>query len=359
MRHLQNLTYSLVEKNTNEYSVWRLGLVLSSLSALLTLNACTPPTPRNLSIPSLEYANRLKKDYAATNPEYRASYREELANSGNSFGSKASANNAALLHYASDDITQTNKTEQKNFSNTETGVVTNLDKTDNLDLAPHFPNDAGYLVHESSRPNIRDYTGPLSLGEPGVSSSLWRETRALNLVRDVRAFQPMDLITIIIQETAEGKREADTDIKQSSSLSASISSLLGIDDTIIKANPQVLSGDNKDLKDILGTEFASKFKGEGETTRKGSLTGRISAMVVEVLPSGVLRVEGEKILSVNNEDEVMVISGLIRAEDVNSSNEVGSSKLANMRIDYYGQGTVGDAQVGGWMGRLVRRLWPF
>ena len=82
-------------------------------------------------------------------------------------------------------------------------------------------------------------------------------------------------------------------------------------------------------------------------------------MVAEVLPSGILRIEGQKIISVNSEEQVMVISGLVRPRDINSANEVDSSKIANMRIDYYGKGIVGEAQVGGWLGRLMRLIWPF
>jgi flagellar L-ring protein precursor FlgH len=104
--------------------------------------------------------------------------------------------------------------------------------------------------------------------------------------------------------------------------------------------------------------MTSEFTGDGETERKGNLTGKISAMVVEVLPSGILRIEGEKIVSLNSEEEIMVISGLVRPEDVNSKNEVDSSKVANVRIDYYGNGTIGDAQRGGWLGRVLRRWWP-
>ena len=82
-------------------------------------------------------------------------------------------------------------------------------------------------------------------------------------------------------------------------------------------------------------------------------------MVAEVLPSGILRVEGEKIISVNNEEQVMVLSGLVRPRDISSDNEVLSSKIAQMRVDYYGKGTVGEAQYGGWLGRILRILWPF
>ena len=338
--------------------------LLYGASVAFVLSSCSSTTPRNLSIPSLDYATRLKRDYAASNPDYRARMAENASVPQASLGSVG--NLAPSIRFAND---KAGLEQARNLSNQQilpAGTVSNLNGDGSFRNAADFaegpavPGAAqGFTAQESLRPDIRDYTGPLSLGEPGVSSSLWRETRSLNLVRDVRAFLPMDLITIVVQENAEGKREADTDVKQNSSMSASLTALLGLDDTIIKSNPQILSGDNTTLANILNTKFDSEFKGEGETTRKGSLKGKISAMIVEVLPSGVLRVEGEKILSVNNEDEIMVISGLIRPEDVTSNNEVSSSKLANMRIDYYGQGTVGDAQVGGWASRFIRRLWPF
>ena len=85
----------------------------------------------------------------------------------------------------------------------------------------------------------------------------------------------------------------------------------------------------------------------------------MSAVVAEVLPSGLLRIEGEKIISMNNEEQVMVVSGLVRPRDITSDNEVLSSKVAQMRIDYYGKGTVGEAQYGGWGARLLRLIWPF
>ena len=78
-----------------------------------------------------------------------------------------------------------------------------------------------------------------------------------------------------------------------------------------------------------------------------------------MLPSGLLRIEGEKIISVNNEDQVMVISGLVRQRDINSNNEVASGSIAQMRIDYFGKGVVAETQIGGWLGRILRIIWPF
>jgi flagellar L-ring protein precursor FlgH len=82
-------------------------------------------------------------------------------------------------------------------------------------------------------------------------------------------------------------------------------------------------------------------------------------MVAEVLPTGILRIEGKKIVTVNDEEQMMILSGLIRVRDINYSNEVDSSKVANMRIDYYGVGSLGDVQYPGWGTQLIRRIWPF
>jgi len=208
--------------------------------------------------------------------------------------------------------------------------------------------------YRSQAPNIRDYTGPLSYGDPGVSASLWRESRGdNNLFRDHRAYQPMDLVTILVSEDSEGEKTAETETKSKSTVEASIEALLGLPETWNKSNPQA------SLNPAIKADSINNFKGEGSTERTGKLKAKISAMVVEVLPSGIIRIEGEKIISVNSEEQTMVISGLVRPYDLNASNEVDSSKIANLRIDYYGDGIVGESQVGGWLGRLMRVVWPF
>lgn len=211
-----------------------------------------------------------------------------------------------------------------------------------------------YEVMRNSNPNVRPYQGPLHIGEPGASASLWRsQGEGSRLFRDHRAFQSMDLITIVVSENAEGKKEADTNTKKESSFLAGITELFNFTDSVVAKNPGL------DPATLLQTDFNSEFTGEGDTTRKGSLQARIAAVVTEVLPNGVMRIEGEKIISVNNEEQVLVISGLVRPRDVSSNNEVMSSKIAYLRVDYFGNGMLGDAQYVGWFGRIVNSLWPF
>lgn len=300
---------------------------------------CSTPPPQPKVYPALEYAAQIKRDMSGKS--FRSPANITPVGSGDS--------PRARISYA--DLSAPAGTE--GAQNAEGDVVTNMPQL-----------SAPLTVEESSAPLTRDYNGPLSLGDPGVQSSLWRESRrGTYLFQDHRAWQPMDLVTIVVSEKSQGSKDADTSVKTESSISATFEQFLGIPQYLFKKIDTYLTKDangNVDTsQSMVKGGSSSEYKGEGETTRKGALTAKISAMVAEVLPSGILRIEGKKIISVNNEDEVMVISGLIRTTDINSNNEVDSSKVANVRIDYYGSGTVGDAQHGGWLGNAVRKFWPF
>jgi flagellar L-ring protein precursor FlgH len=209
-------------------------------------------------------------------------------------------------------------------------------------------------VMRSSERAGQPYRGPLELGDPGVTASLFRESQAGNEpFRDYRAWQPMDLVTIVVTEQSLGQQLANTEVKAKSEYLAAIENFFGLE-------KQTKNWTNQpDLTSLIQAQTRNDFRGEGRTLRQAQLNARVSAVVAEVLPSGLLRIEGEKIISVNNEEQVLVISGLVRQRDISSNNEVNASQIAQVRIDYYGKGTVGEAQYGGWLSRLLRILWPF
>lgn len=314
----------------------------ASLGALI-FSGCAAPKHVMQSIPAQEYTRNLQQQYAQRQVRYPGALERsgEFRNINTIVAAQGRDEGRARLRFAS----------------AQDGI-----ETESAALSPQHEGEIsqeGFTMERSTMPLQRDYQSPLSIGEPGVTSSLWQESRAGNeLFRDDRAWQPMDLITIVITERSEGKKEANTEVKQKSTVEAAIENLLGYETDLErglegKAQGDVLPGS------LISASAQNDFKGEGKTNRKGSLTARISAMVAEVLPSGILRVEGKKIISVNSEEQIMVISGLVRPKDISSENEVDSSKIAQLRVDYYGEGTVGESQVGGWLGRLMRTVWPF
>lgn len=82
-------------------------------------------------------------------------------------------------------------------------------------------------------------------------------------------------------------------------------------------------------------------------------------MVVKVLPNGNLYISGKREIKVNNELQYITISGIVRPEDVSTSNEVASTYVADARVAYSGVGPISDKQSPGWLGRIVDHAWPF
>lgn len=196
---------------------------------------------------------------------------------------------------------------------------------------------------------------PYAAGQMTGNPSLWPdEAQGAFLFSDFRAFQAMDVITITINESSEGNKKTKTDTQGSFSLAAGIKEFFGLETKTLTSNNESLNPE-----ELISATTSTKFEGEGETNRSGKLKAQISAVILEVLPNGLMRVEGTKIMSVDNEEEVMVISGLVRPRDVTSQNQVESNRIANMRVDFYGRGVLAEKQGPGWGARIFEKVWPF
>jgi flagellar L-ring protein precursor FlgH len=190
---------------------------------------------------------------------------------------------------------------------------------------------------------------------PPANGSLWHPERADNYsFLDVRAHFPGDLLTVLISEQSTGKKDASTAAKADSSISASVEDFFGVPASAVKLLPKGFNPES-----IVKAATARDSKSDGETTRAGTLTASITVTVVGADTSGNLRVQGDKIISVNSEEQYIVLSGTVRPEDIAADNSVQSSRLADARIDYYGRGVVSDKTNVPLFHRLYDWVWPF
>ncbi len=186
------------------------------------------------------------------------------------------------------------------------------------------------------------------------SGSLWRDNVSANfLFSDVKARYPGDLLTVVVSETASGSKDAETSSKTKTSVSGSLSQFFGLPQQLQKHQPNI------DPTALIQADADRQWDGQGSTTRAGKLSALMTAQVTEVAPNGNLWVEGEKVVSVNHEDQHLVIAGWVRPEDVDAQNQVLSSRIALGRIDYYGVGVIGTKQRPGWGYQLLDWVWPF
>lgn len=84
--------------------------------------------------------------------------------------------------------------------------------------------------------------------------------------------------------------------------------------------------------------------GAGQTRRSGQIRANVSVRIIEKLPEGLLRVSGEQLVTINDEQQQIRIVGLVRPDDISYENTVFSYRLANAEIDIVGDGVVADAQ---------------
>ena len=127
-------------------------------------------------------------------------------------------------------------------------------------------------------------------------------------------------------------------------------------------NPTLL-GNTVGFKGLdLGVSVSGNrgFDGSADANQSNSLTGSITVTVAEVLPNGILAVRGEKWITLNQGDELIRISGLVRADDIGPDNTVLSTRVADARITYSGNGAFANASQPGWLNQFfLSPLWPF
>ena len=152
-----------------------------------------------------------------------------------------------------------------------------------------------------------------------------------DLVRDVRASQVGDIVTVLVSDRASAVSRGGTSTSRKSAAKASVTALAG---------PVRATGPWANLAGMAGEQT---LDGQGATTRDMSLLTTISLQVVSVTPAGNLVLEGSKQVQVNSERQIVTVHGIARPSDLSSSNSVPSDRLANLEIFVNGKGVVGDA----------------
>ena len=187
-----------------------------------------------------------------------------------------------------------------------------------------------------------------SLFDPDTDSSL---------VADFRARKVGDILTVKIEENLRGSKDVKTKTDKKSSVNVGLTGILGLKFT--KEVSPHYPGQKVDATKAIGGMSDNKFDSQGQTSGDTKLTGTISVRVVKKLPGGNLFVRGSREITINNETQYMILTGIVRPADIDHNNEVSSTKIADARITYTGGGYLSEMQHPGWLGRVLGILAPF
>lgn len=210
--------------------------------------------------------------------------------------------------------------------------------------APEFsPMQASY-EHDamySTLPQTVEDSGPTD------DSSLWTSQRT-SLLGDHRARVRGDILTVVVEIDDKAQFFDSTGRTRNGAETVGTPSLFGI--------PERLGADGGDL---IATKSSSTFKGTGSIARNEKVTLRLAVTVVEELPNGVLKIEGQQEVRLNNEMRQLTINGYVRPDDISRQNEITYDKIAQAQISYGGQGIISDAQQPRYGQQIIDQLAPF
>ncbi|HEY5512514.1 MAG TPA: flagellar basal body L-ring protein FlgH [Geomonas sp.] len=209
----------------------------------------------------------------------------------------------------------------------------------------------GACAYRSAEVKTPSFDEQITKPQPSYATgSLWQAS-STGLAEDLKARRRGDIITVVISEQASASKQASTGTKRGTSMSAGMPNLLGLEKTPLKSWV--------DLDKLLNLSFDSKFDGSGTTSRQENLQATISAKVVEVIGNGNFLIEGRRNVKVNNEDQVIVLTGMVRSRDVSADNTISSALIADAKITYSGKGIISDRQKPGWLMNVLDAVWPF
>jgi len=160
-----------------------------------------------------------------------------------------------------------------------------------------------------------------------------------DLMRDLTARRVNDLVTIRVIENATAVGRADSSVGKASNAQVGLPGKLG--EWTGKALPA--SSD-------------TKFNGSGSTSRTTELSAALTARVTEVLPNGDLVIEGIRELGVNGDRQVIVLTGVIRASDIQPTNVIDSPRIGQLQIRSLSQGLIKDSLSPGWLVRMLNKI---
>ena len=192
------------------------------------------------------------------------------------------------------------------------------------------------------------YPEPIEAIDSGTDGSIFNASASRDLFADHKARNVGDILTITLNERTQATKSSSTSTTKDDAVDIGAPTLLGDQLTL---NGKLAS---------IGLDGKRAFTGEGKSSQSNQLSGQVTVTVVRRLSNGALMVRGQKWLQINQGEELVQISGIVRPEDIGQDNTVSSIRVADARIGYIGKGSLANANTQGWLSRFFSSVFmPF
>jgi len=175
--------------------------------------------------------------------------------------------------------------------------------------------------------------------EPSFGS-IYQKDKGSLFAMEGRASRVGDILTVAFTESFQATKSQNASTSKSSTSSVTLPTAL------------------PPIGELFSTGGDNSFSGSGSTAQSNSLSGSLSVHVVRVFGNGNLEILGQKKLVLNNGDEYIRVSGIVRPRDISAANVVQSDRIANAEINYIGAGDIARTGKKGWYTKLIETISP-
>jgi len=211
------------------------------------------------------------------------------------------------------------------------------------------------IANPTTRPDYRPVSMPMPAPQvvEDNPNSLWR-SGARAFFKDIRAKNVGDIVTVKLNLKDKATLDNKTERQRDDSEQQDVSKLLGLEAEFSKVLPQAV-----DPTSLLDFKTKHDTKGDGSINRSEDIELTFAAVITQILPNGALVVFGRQEIRVNYELRELMLTGIVRPEDIESDNTVDHTKIAEMRVAYGGRGTLSDIQQPRWGTQVWDIIFPF
>ena len=168
-----------------------------------------------------------------------------------------------------------------------------------------------------------------------------------NMFADSRPYRVGDILTVILEERMQASKSAQTSTGKSQDTAITPPNVLGLTGPLVDRLNAQISGERD-------------FAGDGESSQQNTLNGQITVTVSRVLSNGNLVIRGQKWIGINQGSEFIKLAGMVRPQDIAPDNTVMSTRVANAKIAYGGEGVINESNNMGWLARFFNSpVFPF
>jgi len=202
-----------------------------------------------------------------------------------------------------------------------------------------------YVEQMPAKENHRDFVATGSLFGQGDNP----------LFSDHKAMYINDIVTVVISETARSSSDGAKSLTEDNKLSLGAGAFTGGENTMLTSAIQKVNG----LSSIgFNAGSGNTYTGKGSASKKASFDTTISARIVKVLSNGNYYIYGKRELLIDDQKQIIQVSGVIRPYDIDQNNKINSAQIADAKILYKTQGDIDHSTKEGWGSKLVKSVWP-